>query len=112
MKYATIKTRGITSQKLTTQSAMMTDAVLNSPYDIKTVALGRMISSTTMSFEKRVSMRPMGFESKNKTLARTIVLAIALCMLVVLRINMLAMENSRARAARKLRPISAPSVCG
>ena len=65
-----------------------------------------------MSFEKRVIMRPIGFESKKTTLARTIAFAIAMCMLVVLLIMRLKIVVSRMRAMKKFRPIKAPRVFG
>ena len=61
-----------------------TVTVLKIPCTMKIVRMGMIKSSTPTSFEKRVTTRPIGFESKNKILARSTYRLMALCMLVVL----------------------------
>lgn len=62
-----------------------TDAALNIPQEAN-AAIGAMtVSSTTMSFENRVTIRPMGLESKKRILALRTFKVISLCKLVALQ---------------------------
>mmetsp|Transcript_44088 Transcript_44088/g.58516 ORF Transcript_44088/g.58516 Transcript_44088/m.58516 type:complete len:105 (-) Transcript_44088:42-356(-) len=103
---------GISSQTLTTVSAILAETTLKKPYDANTIVLGKIKSSTAISFEKRVRILPIGFESKKTTFARTIVFAIAWCRFELLLIVMLKIVISLKVAITSDKPMSEANVLG
>ena len=83
------------------QREIVTEKVRKKPYVIRIEMLGTTRSSTTMSFEKRVRILPIGFESKKTTLALRILFAISWWMFDVLRMRTLKMVTSRRTASTK-----------
>ena len=71
-----------------------------------------MLSSMAISFEKRVSILPIGFESKKTIFARTIAKDMALCKFELLLITRLKTVISLIQQMIKLAPIKAPSAFG
>jgi len=67
-----------------TDIVTMTTAVLKKPYKAIIRRTGTTRSNMIKSFEKRVTMRPIGFESKKRMLARRTRYVITLCRLVAL----------------------------
>jgi hypothetical protein len=74
-------TAAIISQGLIIDTTVKTAIVRNPRLEANVANPGRTISNTTMSFEKRVTILPMGFESKNTILECNTALHIAWCML-------------------------------
>ena len=107
-----VKKARIKSQGLTMQRVIVTPMVRKIPYVMRTEADGRIRSSTAMSFEKRVKMRPIGVESKKRIFARTIFSDIALCKLELLRIRMLKIVSSLQIAMTKAMAIIVTIVLG
>ena len=97
---------------MTIHSVIPTDIVRNNPLLISTEIEGTMRSSTAMSLENLVRIRPIGFESKKTTLALTSFLVMARCILEVLLMIMLKIVISRHSEARKARPIRSSIVLG
>ena len=97
---------------MTMHNVIPTDAVRNKPLLMSTDIDGTIRSSTAMSLENLVRIRPIGFESKKTTFARTSFLVIARCILEVLRMIMLKIVISRQNDARNARPIRRPIVLG
>lgn len=69
-----------TSQGCSTIMTTNTQMARQIPLLEKTAMLGSKMSSVDMSFEKRVWMRPTGFESKNRMLVREMLTTICSCM--------------------------------
>lgn len=70
------------SQGLIIPTVIETTTVLNTPLITYTKNAGTMKSRTRMSLEKRVTILPIGFESKNKIFARITRSLTMLCRLV------------------------------
>ena len=89
-----------------------TDAVLKKPWMVRLLWIGIMRSNTIKSLEKRVTMRPIGFESKKRILARSTRLVIALCKLVApLKIKWKIVIDLISVKMMK-RPIKTPKMIG
>lgn len=107
-----INKTGMSNQKFTMDRDIVPMIVLNMPYELMARALGNRRSRRAKSFENRVKIRPIGFESKKRILARTIVNDMALCRFELLVITSLIIVDSRIHATSKLNPIRAPSIFG
>ena len=74
--------------------------------------IGTIRSKTIRSLEKRVTIRPIGFESKKIMFALKTRFVIASCKLVLLFNMTLKMATERKRVKIMYPPISAPKTIG
>ena len=79
---------------------------------VRMLRIGMTRSKTIRSLEKRVTMRPIGFESKKRMLARSTRLVIALCRFVApLRMKWKIVIDLNTVQMTK-RPINTPKMIG
>lgn len=114
MKY--IRTQHTTQtmiiQGFTIEIITTTVAVLKKPWMVRMLRIGMTRSNTIRSLEKRVTMRPIGFESKKRMLARSTRLVIALCRFVApLRMKWKIVIDLNTVQMTK-RPINTPKMIG
>ena len=114
MKYITTAaiTMKINISGLTTAIRIITLAVRNIPYMTIMDMIGTMRSKTIRSFEKRVTIRPIGFESKKMMFARRTRFVIASCKFVLLFNMTLKRATERKMVKITNPPISAPKTIG
>ena len=97
---------------LITAIITITLAVRNMPYITIMDRIGTIRSKTIRSLEKRVTIRPIGFESKKMMLARKTRFVIASCKFVLLFKIILNRATERVMVKITNPPISAPKTIG
>jgi hypothetical protein len=108
----TASTAAIRSQGLIIDTTIKTAIALNPKLEANVAIPGRTRSITVMSLEKRVTIRPIGLESKNTILESRTALDIAWCMLDALKVIKAAMITASMNIKSIEVTIRIPKIIG